>query len=46
MSRERPGITADWMKFLSYIYKVVKHLPMQWMAIWMHPYFIKFMEVG
>ncbi len=21
-----------------YIYKVVKHLPMQWMAIWMHPH--------
>ncbi len=21
-----------------YIYKVLKHLPMQWMAIWMHPY--------
>jgi hypothetical protein len=29
-----------------YMYKVVKHLPMQWMAIWMHPYFIKAMEVG
>ena len=21
-----------------YMYKVVKHLRMQWMAIWMHPY--------
>ena len=21
-----------------YIYKVFKHLPMQWMSIWMHPY--------
>ncbi len=20
-----------------YIYKVFKHIPMQWMAIWMHP---------
>jgi hypothetical protein len=29
-----------------YMYKVVKHLPMQWMAIWMHPYFIKAMEMG
>jgi hypothetical protein len=27
------------------IYKVFKHLPMQWMAIWVHPYFIKPMEV-
>ena len=29
-----------------YIYKVFKHLLMQWMAIWMHPYFIKATEVG
>ena len=29
-----------------YMYKVVKHLPMQWIAIWMHPYFIKAMEMG
>ncbi len=29
-----------------YIYKVFKHLPMQWMAIWMHPKSIKAMEVG
>ncbi len=29
-----------------YMYKAVKHLLMQWMAIWMHPYFIKAMEVG
>ena len=28
-----------------YIYKVFKHLLMQWMAIWVHPYFIKPMEV-
>jgi hypothetical protein len=28
-----------------YIYKLFKHLPMQWMAIWVHPYFIKPMEV-
>ena len=28
-----------------YIYKVFNHLPMQWMVIWMHPYFIKAMEV-
>ena len=27
------------------MYKVVKPFPMQWMAIWMHPYFIKAMEV-
>jgi hypothetical protein len=25
------------------MYKVVKHLPMQWMSIWMHPYFWAFM---
>ncbi len=24
-----------------YIYKVLKHHPMQWMIIWMHPYCIK-----
>ena len=30
---------------ISYIYKVFKHLPIQWMVIWMHPYFIKAMEV-
>jgi hypothetical protein len=29
-----------------YIFKVFKHLPMQWKAIWMHPYSIKAMEVG
>ena len=28
-----------------FIYKVFKHLPMQWMVIWMRPYFIKAMEV-
>ena len=28
------------------MYKVVKHLSMQWMAMWMHPYFITAMEVG
>jgi DNA-binding helix-hairpin-helix protein with protein kinase domain len=28
-----------------YMYKVVKHLLMQCMAIWVHPYFIKPMEV-
>ena len=28
-----------------YIYKVFIHLPMQRMVIWMHPYFIKAMEV-
>ena len=27
------------------IYKVFKHLMMQWVAVWMHPYFIKTMEV-
>ena len=30
---------------ISYIYKVLKHLTMQWVAIWVHPYFIKPMEV-
>ena len=30
---------------LIYIYKVFKHLPMQWMVIWMHPYFITAIEV-
>ncbi len=29
-----------------YMYKVVKHLLMQWILIWMHPYIIKAMEVG
>ena len=28
------------------ICKVFKHLLTQWMAIWMHPYFIKAMEDG
>ena len=28
-----------------YIYKEFNHIPMQWMVIWMHPYFIKAMEV-
>ncbi len=38
MSRERPGTPSDLITHISYIYKVFKHLPMQWMAIWMHPY--------
>ena len=42
----RPGSTSDWTTLPSYIYRVVKHLPMQWMHIWMHSYFIKAMEVG
>jgi hypothetical protein len=29
-----------------YIYKVFKHLTMQWMVIWMHPYFVRAVEVG
>ena len=29
-----------------YIYKVFKNLLMQWMFIYMHPYFIKAMGVG
>jgi hypothetical protein len=29
-----------------YIYKMLKHLTMQWMVIWMHLYFIRAMEVG
>ncbi len=29
-----------------YMYKVVKHLTMQWKTIGMHLYFIKAMEVG
>jgi hypothetical protein len=29
-----------------YIYKVFKHPTMQWMVIWMHPYFVTPMEVG
>jgi hypothetical protein len=28
-----------------FIYKVFNHLPMKWMVIWMHPCFIKAMEV-
>ncbi len=24
--------------YILYIYEVFKHLPMQWIAIWMHPY--------
>ncbi len=28
-----------------YIYKVFKDFPMQWMAIWMHPWSIQAMEV-
>ncbi len=31
---------------LSYIYKVLKPLPVQWMDIWMYPYWIKTREVG
>ena len=31
---------------MSYIYKVFKHLTMQWMVIQMHHYFIKAMEMG
>jgi hypothetical protein len=33
LSWERPGTTADWIKLLLYLNKVVKHLLMQWMAI-------------
>ena len=29
-----------------YVYTVFKYLLMQWMVIWMHPYFIKAIEVG
>ncbi len=29
-----------------YIYKVFKHIPVQWMDVSMHPYFIKAMNVS
>ena len=38
-------LTLDYTS-ISYIYKVFKHLLMQWMAIWMYPYSIKAMEMG
>jgi len=38
MSRERQGTPSDLTTHLSYIYKLFKHLLMQWIAIWMHPY--------
>jgi hypothetical protein len=47
MSRERPGTTTDWMKLVSHtIIKLLSNLPMQCMAIWMLPYFIKAVQVG
>ena len=42
----RSGSTSDWTTLPSYIYRVVKHLPMQWMPMREHPYFITAMEVG
>ena len=41
-----PRTTSDWITLPSYIYKVFKHLTMQWMFIWIHPYFIRALEVG
>jgi hypothetical protein len=45
MTWVRQRTPSDWIKLPYYIYKVFKHLPMQWMAIWVHPYFINSMEV-
>ena len=42
----RPGSTSDLTTLPFYIYRVVKHLTMQWMPMWMHPYFITSMVVG
>ena len=41
-----PKTISEWITLPSHIYKVFKHLPMQWMVIWMHPYFIKAMGMG
>ncbi len=45
MNKAKNTFRMDKISIL-YIYKVFKHLLMQWMAIWMHPYSIQAMEVG
>jgi hypothetical protein len=45
MVEARIHIRLDYIS-ISYIYKVLKPLPVRWMDIWMYPYCIKTREVG
>ena len=41
MTYLRPGTTSDWItlpSYMSYVYKMCKNLPIQWIVVWMYPY--------
>ena len=44
MAEAKNPFRLDYSSIL-YLYEVFKHLTMQWMVIWMHPYFITALEV-